>query len=30
MIANSLRVTVGTDEEADAFLKALKEILQGK
>ena len=30
MIADSLRVTVGTDEEADAFLKALKEILQGK
>lgn len=30
MIADSLRVTVGTDEEADAFLEALKEILQGK
>ncbi|ETW98090.1 histidinol-phosphate transaminase [Candidatus Entotheonella palauensis] len=29
MIADSLRVTVGTDEEADAFLEALKEILQG-
>jgi histidinol-phosphate aminotransferase len=30
MIADSLRVTVGTDEEADAFLEALKAILQGK
>jgi histidinol-phosphate aminotransferase len=30
MIADSLRVTVGTDEEADTFLEALKEILQGK
>lgn len=30
MIADSLRVTVGTDEEADAFLGALKEILHGK
>jgi histidinol-phosphate aminotransferase len=30
MIADSLRVTVGTDEEADAFLVALKEVLQGK
>ncbi len=29
MIADSLRVTVGTDEETDAFLGALKEILQG-
>ncbi len=28
-IADSLRVTVGTDEEADAFLEALKDILQG-
>lgn len=27
MIADSLRVTVGTDEEVDAFVKALKEIL---
>ncbi len=27
MIADSLRVTVGTDEEADAFLQALKDIL---
>ena len=27
MLADSLRVTVGTDEETDAFLKALKEIL---
>lgn len=30
MIADSLRVTVGTDEEADAFLEALKELLQRK
>lgn len=30
MIADSLRVTVGTDEETDIFLEALKEILQGK
>ncbi len=29
-IADSLRVTVGTDEEADWFLEALREILQGK
>jgi len=29
-IADSLRVTVGTDEEANAFLEALKEILQVK
>ncbi len=27
MIADSLRVTVGTDEEVDAFLEALKDIL---
>jgi histidinol-phosphate aminotransferase len=30
MIADSLRVTVGTDEEVDAFLASLKEILQRK